>query len=358
MSKYAFIVHPRYISDYYRKFPFMRFLPDFIIYNLAKMLPPIKVSKITGLRSLVTGQVVDGYIVSIPFTAEMMLLKREVAVDKIVAAIKYAKNDLGCDLVGLGGLTSSLSHGGKLLEGKVNCVCVTTGHAYTGYNVTQNVFAIFKRLNLKLEESVVAIVGATGSVGSISAEILARAGVRNFILVDITRKEERFKGLADKILSYNYNCKIKISTSIDDIKNSTVVITATNAKEALITNAHVRPGLIIVDDAQPSDVSDEVLAREDVLVVEAGVVHTPGIFSNFNLGLKNAEDNFCCMAELLILASNEYKDHYVIERPTLEKVDEIVEMSKGLNFSLGSFQNRRQKVSSSDIDNFSKYLSR
>ena len=96
----------------------------------------------------------------------------------------------------------------------------------------------------------------------------------------------------------------------------------------------------MLDDAQPSDVDPEVLIRDDVLVVNAGVVHTPDIRSHFNFGLADARDNFCCMAEVLILAAQEWQDHFVIGRGAdLKLVDYIAELAKDTNFRLAEAQN-------------------
>jgi predicted amino acid dehydrogenase len=284
-----------------------------------------------------------------------MLQDRKLAECKILEAVQLAKNK-NCKIVGLGGLTSSLTAGGKTLQEKIDGIYITTGHAYTGYNVTKNVLELAKIYNMDFTKTKIAIVGATGSIGSISAQILAKSGFKNFLLVDVDKKKDRFQDVVDKMNSYGENLNIQISCNMLDVVNSDIVVTATNTKEALIKNEHVKSGMIIVDDAQPSDVSEEVLNRVDILTVEAGVVHTPGIFSNFNLGLKNRTDNFCCMAEVLCLASLKHQDHFVIHRATLEDVEEIVKMSKHLNFSLGKFQNKNKQFSEEEILQFKKYI--
>jgi predicted amino acid dehydrogenase len=310
----------------------------------------VTVSNITGLKDL-KGDNVEGYIISIPIIVEQMLEDRQLAEDKILQAVKLAKNK-GCKIVGLGGLTASLTAGGKVLKEKIDGIYITTGHAYTGYNVTRNVFELANFFSLNISDLKVALVGATGSVGSISAQILARSGFNHFILIDVERKKERFDDVVNKMKIFNTKVKVEISHNVSDIKSCNIVVTATNTKEALIKNEHVKSGMIIVDDAQPSDVSEEVLKRDDIFVVEAGVVHTPGILSNFNLGLKNKEDNFCCMAEVLCLASLKHKDHFVIHRASIEDIDKIVDMSKHLNFKLGKFQNRLKQFKEEEILQF------
>ena len=112
----------------------------------------------------------------------------------------------------------------------------------------------------------------------------------------------------------------------------------------------------MIDDAQPSDVAPEVLKRPDILVIEAGVVNTPHIDNHFNFNLKNKHDNFCCMAELLILASHEWSSHYVINRASIEQVDEIVELAKPLKFQPAHFQNFNESISQDRLDTFGKFF--
>ena len=44
------------------------------------------------------------------------------------------------------------------------------------------------------------------------------------------------------------------------IKEAEFIITATNAPEAVVTSEDLKSGAVIIDDAQPSDVSPEDLS--------------------------------------------------------------------------------------------------
>ena len=345
--KFAFIVHPRNRYDIERKFTFFRYIPSKIVNLFSRYFPPIILSEVTGLKSLVSGEEVKGYVISILPTAHQMVENRSLALRSITQACLLAEKK-GAKIIGLGGLTSSFSRGGLDLVDKVK-VGITTGHAYTGYNVAQNVFALVKYMNLDKKNISIGIVGAAGSIGSISAKLLAREGFTNLILIDLERKKHQFGDLFTEILEINSNVKITFSHQIRDIKKCDIVIAATNAPEALIRAGDLKWGAIVVDDAQPSDVHPDVFKREDVLVVEAGVTNTPGIHNNFNFGLKNRYDNFCCLAEVFILASNEWNKNYVINRASLGLVDNITSMGKSLNFKIGAFQNFNHLISNEKL---------
>lgn len=353
--KFAFLVHPRDLSDVFKKYPILKVFPESLIeFFLLNFWPSVFVAKISGLKSKEDNKDIGGFVVSIPMTAKQMMEHREVASKKILAAAAFAKKN-GAKIIGLGGMTSSFSKGGLDLVDKVD-VNITTGHAYTAYNVTKNVLELSSILELDKKKITVAVVGAAGSIGSTSSLILARAGYQNLILIDLERKHHFFKDLEVELRTFNSGINLSFSHQIKDVINADVIVTATNAPEALIKSEDLKSGAIVIDDAQPSDISEEVFEREDVLVVAAGVVHTPNIETHFNFGLVDKFDNFCCLAELLILASHKWDNHYVINRATLKSVDEVAKWGEDLGFKLGEFQNSRGLVSSSRIENIKRII--
>lgn len=346
LNGFAFIVHPRDATDVYRKYPFFRHLPKKFVDWFTLSIWPVTVSKVTGLRDS-SGVEVTGYVIAIPLTARQMLEHREKALKSVRAAIELGKSR-GLGYFGLGGLVSSVTKGGVDLLDIPN-ISITTGHAYTGYNVTRNVLELTRIWNRDPKKTVIAVVGAAGSIGSISSMILARFGFRKIILIDLERKKELVHSLIPKLHELQPGIDVTVNHHVSAVKEADFVIAATNAPEALIHADDLKRGAVVVDDAQPSDVAEDVLDRSDVLAIEAGVVHTPAIRSNFNMGLKSREDNFCCMAELLILASKKYGDHYVINRAKLEHVDEIAKWGNEMGFTLAKFQNRRELISKERI---------
>ena len=344
---FAFLVHSRSYRDIYRKYPVFKHLPKNIVIFIMNHLWPIKLSKVTGLNSTYSKKEIQGYVIGITMTADYMMSHRDIALKKIRQALYLAKG-MGVKIIGLGGLTSSLSAGGKsLLDIGIN---ITTGHAYTAFNVTRNITKFTEIFGVGREKIKVAVVGAAGSVGHMSSLIIARENYGSIVILDLERKIDNLMVLEKDIKETNKNIKIQISHNLKDIKDCDFVISATNTPEALIKVEHVSAGMIIVDDAQPSDIHHDVLQLEDVLVVEAGVVDTPGVKSNFDYGLKDKTNNFCCMAELLILAANEWKDHYVVGRATMEHIDNIASLGYNLGFKLASFQNFMESISEKKIN--------
>lgn len=352
---FAFLVHPRNTKDIYRKFPFFRYFPDRFVDFIFINLWPIVLSEVEGVVSVKNGNKIRGFVLTVPLTAKQMLENREFALKRIIDTIKLAEKK-GVKIVGLGALISSLTKGGLDLIGKVK-PNITTGHALTVFTVTSNLFKLVEIFKIDKNKILVAIVGATGSIGSSSLKVLARAGYDNFILVDIERKAHFFDDLIIELRKINPDIKIETSSQIKSIKEADFIITATSAPEAVVKPEDLKSGSVIIDDAQPSDVSIEVFDRDDVMAIEGGLLHTPNIKNNFNFGLKNKQDNFSCMGEVMVLAAHEYKRNYVINKPTLELVDEISEMALNMGIKLSKFQNTKEIISQdkiSRIDNIIK----
>ena len=136
-----------------------------------------------------------------------------------------------------------------------------------------------------------------------------------------------------------------------------MVIAATNSPEVLIKSEDLSPGTIVINDAQPSDVSPEIIEqRKDVLIIEGGIINTPGIKCNFNLGLASREDTFCCLGEVLILAHNYHHKHFALGELELKLIDEITNMSSGMNIRLSKFQNTNGYIDEKQIEGVRKIL--
>lgn len=345
---FAFLVHPRDISDVYRKYPFAKYLPEKILLFILRHYWPVVLSKVEGLKSQKTGEEVPGYIITIPLTSHQMLADRELAKKKIIQAIKLAER-FGVKLVGLGALTSSVTKGGLDLFDKIKAG-ITTGRAYTTYSVVENVLLIIKKTGIDLSKVFVAVVGAAGGIGSSCVKILSNKGINKFILVDLERKEKLINNLIQEI-KQNKGTSIlfNISSKIQDIYPADIIIAATNSPEIVITPENIKSGAIIINDAQPSDISPEVFKkRNDVLVIEGGIVRTPNIKCNFNMGLVHREDNFCCLAETLVLASVGWDKNYAIGYLDINLIDKVRDLAQKLDFKLADFQNPIEGIISED----------
>lgn len=106
MGNFGFIIHPLCISDFSRKFPLAQKLPEKLVKKIMEKMPPVKVSRITGIKS--ENGSAEGCFVAVPLLPELMLgLPTELVLDKILKACRRAR-DMGAQIVGLGAFTSWL----------------------------------------------------------------------------------------------------------------------------------------------------------------------------------------------------------------------------------------------------------
>lgn len=342
MKKFAFLVHPRDNRDFLRRFPYLSFLPERVLRFITRHMPPVIVSHITGLKDR-QGNPVEGMIIAVTMTARQMMEERAAALKKIIQASKFAEKR-GVGIIGFGALTASLSKGGLDVLPHVKEMGVTTGRIYTIKTVTDYVKKCITDFGYDPRKVKLAVVGAGGSIGSGCAKLLAEYGVKNILLIDVQKRADHLKKQLEHLKSVYSDLNIETSHAISSIKGWDIAITATNSPEAVLSSEDISPGTIIVNDAQPSDVPPHIIReRDDILVIEGGVITTPGIKCNFNLGLADREDTFCCLGEILVLAHNQKFDHFTVGEADMTLLPEIIEMEKELGFRIAKFQNSPQR---------------
>lgn len=334
---FAFLIHSRDYTDVQRKFKIAKYLPKSWVEFWCLHWPPVVVSKVTGFKSQKMEKEIKGWLIGIPMTAKQMMENREMAKKKIVKAIKKAEK-LGAGIVGLGALTSSVTNGGREIIKDIK-IAVTPGHAYTIYTVTSYVLKAIKDFSIPKDKLLVAIVGAAGSIGSGSARYLLHLGIKRFLLIDLERKNERLENLVKNMMRFDSTAQISVSHKIADVKNADIIIAATNAPEALIKPDDLKMGAVIIDDAQPTDISPEVAKeREDVLVADGGVVSTTDVNLHFRMGLARKSDIFSCLGEVLIFSSGLFRVDYKAGEIDISVIKEIGEKGSMLGFKIDNFQ--------------------
>jgi predicted amino acid dehydrogenase len=354
-TRFAFIVHSRDRSDLPRKFPILKFFPNFIFDLITLKAPPFIVSRVTGLQDK-NNQDIEGIVIGIPMTAHQLLEHRALASKKVLQASKLAKSK-GANFIGLGAMTASLTRGGRDVIDNIKDICVTTGRTYTTKNVSEYVDYCIEKFNLDKNKVKIAIVGAAGGIGSGTAIVLARKGYKNFLLIDLERKLEHLKKRIEVIEKHALDLSIEISHQISRVSESHIIIAATSAPEVVLMSYDISPGTIIINDAQPPDVSPEIIrSRSDVLVIEGGVLSTLNINCHFNMGLVQKSDIFSCLAETLLLAHRNSNNHYSIDDfdPNLYQV--LYDDGKKVGFRISKLQNELGYIPKQQLEEFAKII--
>src|SRR5437870_6002077 len=338
---YAVIVHPRDLSDISRKFPFAHFLPSRVVELWLRYQWPCFGSHITGLKG-VDGNEIMGAILISPLTTEQMIRNPRLARKRVYQTARLAEK-MGACIAGLGAVTSIVTKDGTDLQGKVT-VGLTTGNAHSAAIAVQNVLNAAALTNLSLPHSTVAIVGGAGSMGSACAKLLYLL-VAKLILVDI--KKEELKKVLQQL--HGHPCQLEGTTCIDAVKQADVIIAATNSPRTIISAEHLKPGAIVIDAAQPKNVSEQVPhKRRDVLVIESAIVNTPGVECNFDLGLGTGE-TFGCMSESMILTAIGWQGDYSLGKADPQQANEMIMIGRELGFRLANFRNSEGYITEKDL---------
>ena len=146
--------------------------------------------------------------------------------------------------------------------------------------------------------------------------------------------------------------QVQTSTNMDDLRQADLVLTVTNAIEAVIESHHLKSGAVICDVARPRDVSRQVVEeRDDVLVIEGGMVRVPGpVNFNFDFGFPPGMA-YACMAETITLAlEGRYQSYTLGKDIKLDQVQGIARMAERHGFEVSGFRSFELPVTEAHID--------
>lgn len=228
---------------------------------------------------------------------------------------------------------------------------VTTGGSYTVATAIQAVRAAADRLDVRLSRTAISVVGAAGAVGRVSARLLARE-CAEMILIGLPRNKARLETLRTSIEAER-GARTWVTTDCAAIRQADVVLAVTSSITPLIEPRHLRPGAVVLDVARPRNVSQRVVAeRDDVLVIEGGMVAVPGpeMDFGFDFGFP-PRMAYACMAEAMILALAGRYESYTLGRDiTVEQVQEIEALGARHGFKLAGFRSFERALTDLEIE--------
>ena len=349
MDTFAFIIHPIDPKrDVSRKFPFLgRVLNEKQIDFFSTFFPPVYISEIEGIRSEFTGKEIKGWFIACPYTpTRMMELSERAVYRKIVQTGRLAEK-LGAQMLGLGAFTSVVGDAGITIA-KALDVPVTTGDSYTVIVAVDAVREAACIMDIPLHSATAAVVGATGTIGQVCADLLADDVERLYL---IGRKEDKLEELRDR-LQVHARAELVVSTQMDVLSEAQLILTVTSAVHDVIRPEYLQPGSVVCDVARPRDVSAMVArVRDDILVIDGGMVDVPGpVDFHFNFGFPPGKA-FACMAETIALAlEGRFEDYTLGKHITRERVEEIGAIAKKHGFRLSGFRSFEREVTPQQIE--------
>lgn len=350
MDTFAFVIHPIDSKrDVSRKFPVLgRVLSEKQIDFFSTFFPPVYISEIEGIRSEATGKEIKGWFIACPYTPRRMLALPEKTVYRKIIQTGHLAEKLGADILGLGAFTSVVGDAGVTIAQRLD-VPVTTGDSYTVAIAVEAIREAAKQMGISLPNATAAVVGATGSIGRVCAELLADDVERLYLI----GRDAVSLGSLKADLSPFAQAELIVSTSMDVLTEVELILTVTSdVSDDVIKPEHLRSGSVVCDVARPRDVSAMVAAaRDDILVIDGGMVDIPGFVDfHFDFGFPSGKA-YACMAETMALAlEGRFEDYTLGKHITRARVEEIDEIAKKHGFRLSGFRSFEKEVTLEQIE--------
>jgi predicted amino acid dehydrogenase len=335
IRRFAFVIHPL-SQDFIRKgFPIPKGTPKFImdrVETIAAHMPPMVYCKMENIISP-TGAEAEGWLISVGGTPREMLSRSpEFTYRRLLQAAKIAQN-LGAQIMGLGAFTKVVGDAGITVARRAP-LPITTGNSYSASGALWAAADAMKRMGLvKLEKdgkrihAKTMVIGASGSIGSVSARLLAMAFEQ---VVIAGRDMKKLEELKKSILIDTPDADVVCSTDYDSLLGDMdMIVTSTSgAGKKILDITKVKPGCVITDVARPLDLPpEEVAKRPDVLVIESGEIELPTKVRGMKtIGLP-PNVIYACLAETIVLALEGRFEVFTIGRDTeWDKVKEIYKL--------------------------------
>jgi predicted amino acid dehydrogenase len=358
IRRFAFVIHPL-SQEYLRKgFPVPRGVPKIImdqVETVAAHLPPMVYCKMENIVSE-TGAEAQGWLISVGGTPRQMLARSpEFTYRRLLAAADMAEQ-LGAQIMGLGAFTKVVGDAGVTVARRAR-IPVTTGNSYSASGALWAAADAMRRMGLvklhPVDKHVMAntmVIGATGSIGSASARLLAMA-FEEVVLAG--RDMDKLERLKASILEDTPNANVICATDYEELlgEMDMIVTSTSGAGKKVLDIMKVKPGCVITDVARPLDLPpEEVAKRPDVLVIESGEIELPTPIQGLkDIGLP-PNVIYACLAETIVLALEGRFEVFTIGRDTeWQKVKEIYKLGLKHGMKLAAISGSKGVYTDQDI---------
>ncbi|NJO18365.1 MAG: aminotransferase class III-fold pyridoxal phosphate-dependent enzyme [Thioploca sp.] len=343
---YAFIMHYTRWEDILITDPTLARLSSQKLHHYVSymaQMPAGVVYEVLPLRSP-GGTTAKGWLIALGMLPEMMVRRgRAQMVTEIKRAVDLAV-ELGAQIVGLGAFTSTFSRRGQAVTGRG--AVITTGNALTAGMAVAALHQGLAQQEIDLTTAKIGIVGASGSVGSLCAKLLARAHPAALTLIGNPNSGlAGLQRLATQ-LAASYAIPVDCSTDLAVLRHCNVVLSATSAGRSVLDKVPFRHGTFICDVARPPDTSTQLRQRADLTVIEGGLVALPDPTLSFGTGNIQGFPNgiqLACLSETILLTlAGETQDRGIGDEVPLTEVDRIMALADKHGFRLAELPRKEQ----------------
>jgi predicted amino acid dehydrogenase len=335
IRRFAFVIHPLSQNYIRNAFPIPKATPKFVmdkVETLAAHMPPMVYCKMENIVSP-TGAEAEGWLISVGGTPKEMLSRSpEFTYRRLLHAAKIAEK-MGAQIMGLGAFTKVVGDAGVTVARRSR-LPITTGNSYSASGALWAASNAMHRMGLvqlnPLTKKVAAktmVIGASGSIGSVSARLLAMSFDEVYLAGRTLSKLDELK---ESILKETPDARVFTTIDYNDLLGDMdMIVTSTSgAGKEILDIMKVKPGCVITDVARPLDLpASDVAKRPDVLVVESGEIELPTKVKGLkSIGLP-PNVVYACLAETIVLALEGRFEVFTVGRDTeWEKVKEIYKL--------------------------------
>ncbi len=249
-----------------------------------------------------TGISIEGSYIDSCFVPEM-LSRFKTARRKVLNAMELAQKK-GINITALGGFTSIIFENFNLLQHKqirntsLEWERFTTGNTHTAWVICKQLEINAPRIGIDLKKATVAVIGATGDIGSaVCRWLINKTGISELLMV--ARQQEPL-ALLQKELDGG------IITSLDEAlpQADIVVWVASMPKTIEIDTDNLKKPCLMIDGGYPKNL-DEKFQGENIYVLKGGIVE---FFNDIGWNMMELaemqnpqREMFACFAEAMIL---------------------------------------------------------
>jgi len=249
-----------------------------------------------------TGISIEGSYIDSCFVPEM-LSRFKTARRKVLNAMELAQKK-GINITALGGFTSIIFENFNLLQHKqirntsLEWERFTTGNTHTAWVICKQLEINAPRIGIDLKKATVAVIGATGDIGSaVCRWLINKTGISELIMV--ARQQEPLALLQKELDGGTI-------TSLDDAlpQADIVVWVASMPKTIEIDTDNLKKPCLMIDGGYPKNL-DEKFQGENIYVLKGGIVE---FFNDIGWNMMELaemqnpqREMFACFAEAMIL---------------------------------------------------------
>ncbi|WP_415063328.1 dehydrogenase [Bdellovibrio sp.] len=325
--------------------------------RMAAKAPPFVHGHIKHIISSETGEEINGILYALPATPKVLKETDPEVIYRKIESLCYDAANRGAKMIGLGAYTKIVGDQGITIN-QNSPIPVTTGNSLSASATLWALNDVVQKMRLLnmdpqngLVDGMAMVIGATGSIGQVSAKLLALVFKK---LCLVAPRMNRLQELKYEIQKMSPHCEVIVATDANELAGEAdVLVTATSALDHKIVDVmKLKPGAVVCDCSRPLDFDiEDAKKRPDVLIIESGEVVLPGpVDLDCDIGLPG-NTVYACLAETALLTLEKRYEAFTMGRDIeWDKVKQIYKMARRHGVQLAAIQGHTGIITDKEIE--------